>query len=132
MERWAIHLERHMKMLLTIALLSTCSRAEGPEFETAHVPKSAEVYLDGASVGQTPIMIVLDRKKKHHIKFEEEGSTVVNCTLEPGGESEGGSRDWVLLDLAGGFMPAVADISAHCIMHTRKSKCVPSYLRPVE
>jgi PEGA domain-containing protein len=122
-----------MKLLVAGALLSACaSKAEEHTLQTADIPKSAEVYLSGVSVGKTPMMVVLDRKKEHHIQFQQEGYKAVSCTLEPGGESEGGSRDWVLLDVMSGFMPAVADVSAHCIIHTRKSTCVPSYLRPAK
>lgn len=77
-------------------------------------------------------MVVLDRKKKHVVQFRQVGFTPANCTVEAGGESENGSKDWMLVDVMSGFMPAVADISAHCIIHTRKTTCIPSYLRPAK
>ena len=94
------------------------------------VPKFAEVYLNGSRIGSTPLMVEISRKKQHTIVFEQQGYTSVTCTLAPGGMSEGGTRDWVVLDVMEGSIPAIADISAHCIVHTRRATCIPSYLRP--
>src|SRR3954468_4359664 len=81
----SIHQEHHMKRLLALALLSACaSKVAEPKLQTVDIPKSAEVYLNGRSVGKTPMMVVLDRKKEHHVQFQQEGYQAVSCTLEAG------------------------------------------------
>jgi hypothetical protein len=118
---------------LPLSLILGCGVAKPQKAEKVNlypVPKFAEAYLNGSSIGSTPLMVEISRKKEHTIVFEQQGYTSVTCTLAPGGMSEDGTRDWVVLDVMEGSMPVVADISAHCIVHTRKTTCTPSYLRP--
>jgi hypothetical protein len=122
-----------MMRWLPLLLILGCGVAKsqkGQKVNLYPVPKFAKVYLNGFSVGSTPLMVELSRKKEHTIVFEQQGFTSVTCTLASGGVSEGGAKDWVVLDVMEGSIPAVADISAHCIVHTRRATCIPSYLRP--
>src|SRR4051812_36368981 len=103
---------------LPLLLILGCGVAKPqkmPKVNLYPVPKFAEVYLNGSSLGSTPLMVELNRKKEHTIIFEQKGYTSVTCTLASGGMSEDGARDWVVLDVVEGSIPAVADISAHCI-----------------
>lgn len=70
----------------------------------ASEPSGADVYVDGARVGTTPMAFELNIKTDHVIAFRMDGHKEVSCTID---RSVGAG--WVVLDILGGLIPLIID-----------------------
>jgi hypothetical protein len=67
-------------------------------------PPGADVYLNGARIGTTPITVRLLHKKSHTLIFRKAGYQDASCTLVS--RTDGG---WVILDVLSGLIPILID-----------------------
>jgi len=66
-------------------------------------PSSAEVIVDGQSLGRTPVTLQLDRKQTHQVTIKKDGKVrnyILNTKIGAG---------WIVLDVLAGFVPIVVD-----------------------
>lgn len=71
---------------------------------TSSDPPGADVYVDGARMGTTPISLELSSKEEHTITFKKEGYKDVSCQL-----ARSVGAGWVVLDILGGLVPIIFD-----------------------
>ena len=57
-------------------------------------PRGAEVYVDGALRGQTPVVLELDRRKSHTVVFKLDGYQDATCQL-----NASAGAGWIVLDI---------------------------------
>lgn len=67
-------------------------------------PAEAEVWIDGARRGVTPLSLELDNQESHTVVFRKEGHSDIACELN---SSTGAT--WVGLDILGGLIPIIVD-----------------------
>ena len=66
-------------------------------------PSSAEVIIDGQSLGRTPVTLQLDRRQTHTVTIKKNGRVknyILNTEISAG---------WIILDVLAGFVPIVVD-----------------------
>jgi PEGA domain len=111
-----------------ILSLSGCAAILGSSeknFDLHSSPQGAEVYLDGARLGTTPVKARLDNHKTHTFVYRKKGYKDTSCTLVKG---TGGG--WVVLDILFGLVPVVIDAATDKWSQTKGSSCTGS-LEPV-
>ena len=67
-------------------------------------PSEAEVWIDGALRGMTPISLDLDNHRSTTVTFRKDGYRDVSCAL-----NAGVGVGWVILDVLGGLIPVIVD-----------------------
>ncbi len=67
-------------------------------------PTGAEVWIDGARRGTTPISLDLNNHTSHTVVFRQEGHQEVTCQL-----TTSVGAGWVILDVLGGLIPVIVD-----------------------
>lgn len=67
-------------------------------------PVGAEVFVNGVSMGFTPVQLNLDVARAHQVTFRLAGHRDLTVTLEPRV-----GIGWVILNVLGGLIPVVID-----------------------
>ena len=67
-------------------------------------PAAAQVYVNGAQMGETPCVIRLRTNKEYTIEFRKDGYETKTYFLT----NEIGAV-WIVLDILGGFIPVIVD-----------------------
>jgi hypothetical protein len=67
-------------------------------------PGAAELWVNGAKVGVTPVKIELKRNQEYTIEFKKEGYQTKSYRI-----TNGIGAGWVILDILGGLIPVVID-----------------------
>ena len=67
-------------------------------------PGDADVYIDGAPRGRTPLMLELQPNKEYTVVFKKPGYADQAQVL-----TSSVAGKWVLLDVAGGLIPVIVD-----------------------
>ncbi len=67
-------------------------------------PQGAEVYVNGASYGRTPLSLDFSNKKALTVTFKKEGYEDKTCIIDTKL-----AAGWVVLDVLGGFIPVLID-----------------------
>jgi hypothetical protein len=67
-------------------------------------PPGADVYLDGARLGTTPVKVRLLHKKSHTLIFKKAGYQDASCTLVSSTQA-----GWVIFDVLTGLVPIIID-----------------------
>lgn len=95
-------------LLLSFVFLSsncaTLFKGTTDEVNFASDPQAAEVFVNGQSMGQTPIALTLKVNKSYTIEFRKEGyksqTYTINNTIGAG---------WVILDVLTGLIGVIVD-----------------------
>jgi len=96
-----------MVLFSFIFLLSGCAtlfKGTSEEVRFGSEPQKAEVWVNGAKMGETPISLKLESKKTYQIEFRKEGYKPVqrNITNRVG-------AGWIILDVLAGLIPIIVD-----------------------
>jgi len=96
-----------MVLFSFIFLLSGCAtlfKGTSEEVRFGSAPQKAEVWVNGAKMGETPISLKLESKKTYQIEFRKEGYKPVqrNITNRVG-------AGWIILDVLAGLIPIIVD-----------------------
>jgi hypothetical protein len=67
-------------------------------------PQKAEVWVNGAKLGETPVSLRLECKKTYIIEFRKEGYKSVTKTI-----TNHVGAGWVILDVISGLLPVIVD-----------------------
>jgi hypothetical protein len=75
-------------------------------------PQRAEVWINGAKMGETPMSLKLESKKTYTVEFKKEGyeSVVKTITNKVG-------AGWIILDILGGLVPVIIDAATGAWYH---------------
>lgn len=103
-----------MKKFLTISILavfvfmlSSCAllfKGTSEEVRFGSDPQRAEVWVNGAKMGETPISLKLESKKTYTIEFKMEGFKSVTKSI-----TNHVGAGWVVLDILTGLVPVIID-----------------------
>ena len=90
-----------------ILLLSNCAtifKGTSEEVNFNSEPQKAEVFVNGQSMGVTPIALKLESKKTYTIEFRKDGykSKTYNITNHVG-------AGWIILDVLAGLVGVIVD-----------------------
>ena len=94
-------------MLIASVALSNCATVfndQEPLVDIGSQPAGAEVYVDGAHVGTTPVQVELSVHRAHTIVFRKEGFDDRTFRLS----NEVGVL-WIVLDVVTGLIPLIVD-----------------------
>jgi len=96
-----------MTIFTLILFLSSCAtlfKGTSEEVRFGSDPQKAEVWVNGAKMGETPISLKLESKKTYQIEFRKEGYKTVtkNITNRVG-------AGWIILDVLAGLIPVIVD-----------------------
>lgn len=94
-------------LLFIILVLSGCAtlfNEKAPAVSFMSNPPTAQVYVNGAKMGETPCAIKLDTDKEYTIEFRKDGYQTKTYFLT----NEIGPV-WIILDILGGFIPIIVD-----------------------
>jgi hypothetical protein len=69
-------------------------------------PQNAEVWVNGAKLGETPLSIMLETKKTYTIEFKKEGFRPTTKTI-----TNHVGAGWIVLDVICGLVPVIVDAS---------------------
>lgn len=75
---------KFLPVLISAIFLSGCATIISGDTETVTFnssPEGADVYIDGAIIGKTPVSIVLGKNKKDVVMFKKEGYQAVTRDL---------------------------------------------------
>lgn len=75
---------KFLPVLISAIFLSGCATIISGDTETVTFnssPEGADVYIDGAIIGKTPVSIVLEKNKKDVVMFKKEGYQAVTRDL---------------------------------------------------
>ena len=92
-----------------VLLLSGCATLFGSDTKIISFgsrPEAAEVLIDGASYGTTPVSLELNNHESHVVVFRKAGYRDITCNLDASVETT-----WVILDVLGGLIPLVVDVA---------------------
>ena len=113
-----------------VLLLSGCATLFGSDTKIISFgsrPEAAEVLIDGASYGTTPVSLELNNHESHVVVFRKEGYRDITCNLDASVETT-----WVILDVLGGLIPLVVDVATGNWKGIQQESCdvdmVPSSL----
>lgn len=99
-----------MAMVGVLALGSTgCATMFGQKVQPVSVqssPSDAEVFIDGAPRGHTPLMLELKPNKSYTVVIRKPGYTDQTHVL-----TNSVGAQWLILDVLGGFVPILVDAS---------------------
>ena len=108
-------------LVIAVLALSGCASLFGSHqksFDFSSEPDGAEVFLDGASIGTTPVKVPLDNHKEYVFTFRKEGYRDVTCTLLKGTDA-----GWIVLDVLGGLVPVIVDAATGNWSQTKGDSC---------
>ena len=81
-------------------------------------PVAAEVWIDGALRGMTPLSLDLDNHRSRTVTFRKEGHQDVACEL-----TASVGAGWVILDVLGGLVPVIIDAATGAWKSLNKGAC---------
>lgn len=81
-------------------------------------PVGAEVYVDGARMGRTPVTLDLGNHRGYVVTFRAEGYDEVACVL-----SATTGTIWVVLDVLSGLVPVIVDAATGAWKSLDRSAC---------
>ena len=93
--------------ILTLLLSTGCATLFNDEMKTVAMssnPTGAEVWIDGARLGTTPVSLDLNNQQAHTVVFRREGHQEVTCQL-----TTSVGVGWIILDVLGGLIPVIVD-----------------------
>ncbi len=88
---------------LTFAGCGTLFNSAGGEVNFSSNPPGADVIVDGLTLGQTPVMLDLEKKTTHQVIIKDDNAErtfLINHKVGAG---------WVILDILGGVLPVIVD-----------------------
>jgi hypothetical protein len=92
--------------IITLAVLfSSCATLIGPKTNTLSLssnPPNANVYINGANLGTTPLKLDLIPNKTYTIEYKKEGFKTVTRTV-----SSQVNIGWIVLDFFVGFFMSI-------------------------
>ena len=94
-------------LVCTTIILSGCAtlfNEKEPAVSFMSDPSSAQVYVNGANMGETPCTIRLKTNKEYTIEFRKDGYQTKTYFLT----NEVGAL-WIVLDVLAGFVPIIVD-----------------------
>lgn len=91
-------------VLLLLSGCATIFKGTNEEVRFGSEPQKAEVWVNGAKMGETPLSLKLESKKTYHIEFRKEGfkTATINITNHVG-------AGWIILDVLAGLVPVIVD-----------------------
>jgi hypothetical protein len=90
-----------------VFFLSSCAtlfKGTSEEVRFGSEPQKAEVWVNGAKMGETPISLKLESKKTYTIEFRKEGYKPVTRTI-----TNHVGAGWIILDVLAGLIPVIVD-----------------------
>jgi hypothetical protein len=103
-----------MRKFLTISILaafvfmsSSCAlifKGTSEEVRFGSDPQRAEVWVNGAKMGETPVSLRLESKKTYTIEFKMEGFKSVTKSI-----TNHVGAGWIVLDILAGLVPVIID-----------------------
>jgi hypothetical protein len=114
-------LVRALALLSTLVAASGCASVLGSkqaDFQFNTNPQAAQVFVDGAPMGSTPLKVKLSNTKAHTITFKKEGYQDTSCQLD-----RGTSGGWVILDVLMGLVPVIIDAATNNWSQTKSHAC---------
>jgi hypothetical protein len=90
-----------------IFFLSSCAtlfKGTNEEVRFGSEPQKAEVWVNGAKMGETPISLKLESKKTYQIEFRMEGYKTATRTI-----TNHVGAGWIILDVLAGLLPVIVD-----------------------
>ncbi len=103
-----------MRKFLTISILaafvfmsSSCAlifKGTSEEVRFGSDPQRAEVWVNGAKMGETPVSLKLESKKTYTIEFKMEGFKTVTKSI-----TNHVGAGWIVLDILAGLVPVIID-----------------------
>jgi hypothetical protein len=94
-------------LFFLIFYLSGCAtlfKGTNEEVRFGSDPQKAEVWVNGAKLGETPISLKLECKKTYQIEFRKEGYKPVTKTI-----TNHVGAGWIILDVLAGLLPIIVD-----------------------
>jgi len=94
-------------LLSLVFFLSSCAtlfKRTSEEVRFGSEPQKAEVWVNGAKMGETPISLKLESKKTYTIEFRKEGYKPVTRTI-----TNHVGAGWIILDVLAGLIPVIVD-----------------------
>lgn len=88
-------------------VLSGCAtlfKGTSEEVRFGSDPQKAEVWVNGAKMGETPISLKLESKRTYQIEFRKEGYKPVTRSI-----TNHVGAGWVILDVLGALLPVIVD-----------------------
>ena len=91
-------------LLFFLSSCATLFKGTSEEVRFGSEPQKAEVWVNGAKMGETPFSLKLESKKTYQIEFRKEGYKPVtrNITNHVG-------AGWIILDVLAGLVPIIVD-----------------------
>jgi hypothetical protein len=103
-----------VRKFLTISILaafvfmsSSCAlmfKGTSEEVRFGSDPQRAEVWVNGAKMGETPVSLKLESKKTYTIEFKMEGFKTVTKSI-----TNHVGAGWIVLDVLMGLVPVIID-----------------------
>ena len=90
-----------------VFFLSSCAtlfKGTNEEVRFGSEPQKAEVWVNGAKMGETPTSLKLESKKTYTIEFRKEGFRPVTRTI-----TNRVGAGWIILDVLAGLVPVIVD-----------------------
>jgi len=90
-----------------VFFLSSCAtlfKGTNDEVRFGSEPQKAEVWVNGAKMGETPLSLKLESKKTYQIEFRKEGYKTVTKSI-----TNHVGAGWVILDVLGALLPVIVD-----------------------
>ncbi len=91
-------------MLLLLSSCATIFKGTSEEVRFGSEPQKAEVWINGARMGETPVSLKLESKKTYQIEFRKEGFKTATRTI-----TNHVGAGWIILDVLAGLVPVVVD-----------------------
>jgi hypothetical protein len=98
-----------MVLFSLLFFLSSCAtifKGTNDDVRFGSSPDRAEVWVNGAKMGETPITLKLESKKTYTIEFRKEGYKTVTKPI-----TNHVGAGWVILDVLGALLPVIVDAS---------------------
>ncbi len=93
-----------LSMLLLLSSCATIFKGTSEEVRFGSEPQKAEVWINGARMGETPVSLKLESKKTYQIEFRKEGFKTATRTI-----TNHVGAGWIILDVLAGLVPVVVD-----------------------
>jgi hypothetical protein len=91
-------------MVFFLSSCATIFKGTNEEVRFGSEPQKAEVWVNGAKMGETPISLKLESKKTYQIEFRKEGYKPVTRTI-----TNHVGAGWIILDVLCGLVPVIVD-----------------------
>ena len=105
--RRRLRFSRALAIVLMAGVLGGCATLLNSRTKSVAMssnPAAAEVWIDGANRGVTPITVELNNHESHTVVFRKDGYQDVVCEL-----TASVGAVWVILDVLGGLVPVIVD-----------------------